>query len=114
MFVRLIQLFFVYFFTFLELFAFTCPKVDEQTAATHPRYADPEDCQFVMITLICFALLCFVCYCCAYLYSLFKHVILQFYVCINGEQPRRNGCKLGQAFNDVSKNCEWARKIPEW
>lgn len=57
MFVRLIQLFFVYSFTFLELFAFTCPKVDEQTAATHPRYADPEDCQFVMKFFICFALL---------------------------------------------------------
>lgn len=67
----------------IELFAFTCPKVDEQVGATHPRYADPEDCQF-------------------------------FYVCINGEQPRRNGCKLGQAFDDVSKRCDWARKIPEW
>lgn len=66
-----------------ELFAFTCPKVDEGVAATHPRYADPEDCQY-------------------------------FYVCINGEQPRRNGCKLGQAFDDVSKRCEWARKVPEW
>ncbi|XP_055301219.1 protein obstructor-E [Sitodiplosis mosellana] len=65
-----------------ELFKFICPKVDEGTAATHPRYADPEDCQY-------------------------------FYVCINGEQPRRNGCKLGQAFDDVSKRCEWARKIPE-
>lgn len=70
-------------FSFIELFAFTCPKVDESVAATHPRYADPEDCQF-------------------------------FYVCINGEQPRRNGCKLGQAFDDVSKRCDWARKIPEW
>lgn len=66
-----------------ELFKFTCPKVDEGVGATHPRYADPEDCQF-------------------------------FYVCINGLEPRRNGCKLGQAFDDVSKRCEWARKIPEW
>lgn len=66
-----------------ELFKFTCPKVDEGVAATHPRYADPEDCQF-------------------------------FYVCINGLEPRRNGCKLGQAFNDVTKRCDWARKIPEW
>lgn len=67
----------------IELFKFTCPKVDESAAVAHPRYADPEDCQF-------------------------------FYVCINGEQPRRNGCKLGQAFDDVSKRCDWARKIPEW
>lgn len=66
-----------------ELFSFTCPKVDEGVAATHPRYADPDDCQF-------------------------------FYVCINGLEPRRNGCKLGQAFNDVSKRCDWARHIPEW
>lgn len=66
-----------------ELFKFTCPKVDEGVAATHPRYADPEDCQF-------------------------------FYVCINGLEPRRNGCKLGQAFDDVSKRCNWARQIPEW
>lgn len=49
---------------------------------THPRYADPEDCQY-------------------------------FYVCINGDTPRRNGCKLGQAFDDVAKRCQWARKVPE-
>lgn len=103
----------------IELFSFTCPKVDESVAVAHPRYADPEDCQY-------------------------------FYVCINGEEPRRNGCKLGQAFDDVSKRCgnyqfyfqrhcysscicynsskysfflfqycrfpwvDWARKIPEW
>lgn len=71
------------FFAGTELFQFKCPKVDEGTAATHPRYADPDDCQY-------------------------------FYVCVNGEQPRRNGCKLGQAFDDVSKRCDWARKIPEW
>lgn len=67
---------------FLELFKFSCPKVDEATGQTHPRYADAEDCQF-------------------------------FYVCINGLTPRRNGCKLGQAFDDVTKRCDWARKIPE-
>lgn len=66
-----------------DLFDFKCPKVDEGIAATHPRYADPEDCQL-------------------------------FYVCVNGEEPRRNGCKLGQAFDEVSKRCDWARKIPEW
>lgn len=66
-----------------DIFAFTCPKVNESIAVTHPRYADPEDCQY-------------------------------FYVCINGDTPRRNGCKLGQAFDDEHKTCNWARKIPEW
>lgn len=56
--------------------------MNESIGLSHPRYADPEDCQF-------------------------------FYVCINGDTPRRNGCKLGQVFNDVSKNCEWARNVPE-
>ncbi|XP_019932838.3 protein obstructor-E [Aedes albopictus] len=65
-----------------DVFKFTCPKVNETVAVTHPRYADPDDCQF-------------------------------FYVCINGETPRRNGCKLGQAFDDAAKHCEWARKVPE-
>lgn len=78
-----VQCIFVYSFLSAELFKFTCPKVDDSVGATHPRYADPEDCQY-------------------------------FYVCINGEQPRRNGCKLGQAFDDVTKRCDWARKIPEW
>lgn len=36
-----------------------------------------------------------------------------FYVCINGDTPRRNGCKLGQVFDDISKNCKWARQVPE-
>ncbi|XP_037913505.1 protein obstructor-E [Hermetia illucens] len=65
-----------------DVFQFSCPKVNESEAQTHPRYADPDDCQF-------------------------------FYVCINGEVPRRNGCKLGQVFDDVHKKCEWARKVPE-
>lgn len=65
-----------------ELFNFTCPVVDETIAATHPRYADPDDCQF-------------------------------FYVCINGQTPRRNGCKLGQVFNDETKKCDWVRMVPE-
>lgn len=52
-------------------------------AATHPRYADPNECQY-------------------------------FYVCINGEVPRRSGCKLGQVFDDSTKTCDWARKVPEW
>ncbi|XP_055381959.1 protein obstructor-E [Condylostylus longicornis] len=65
-----------------DVFQFTCPKVNETEAATHPRYADPDDCQY-------------------------------FYVCINGETPRRNGCKLGQVFDDEHKKCEWSRKVPE-
>ncbi|XP_028138793.1 protein obstructor-E-like [Diabrotica virgifera virgifera] len=65
-----------------EVFEFQCPKVTEDVAITHPRYPDPEDCQY-------------------------------FYVCINGNSPRRNGCKLGQVFDDVTKRCDWARNVPE-
>jgi len=65
-----------------DIFEFECPKVNESTAATHPRYADPDDCQY-------------------------------FYVCVNGDIPRRNGCKLGQVFDDDKKHCEWARMVPE-
>ncbi|GBP70462.1 Protein obstructor-E [Eumeta japonica] len=65
-----------------EVFDFDCPPVNETFGLTHPRYADPADCQY-------------------------------FYVCINGNTPRRSGCKLGQAFDDVHKKCEWARKVPE-
>ncbi|XP_014213720.1 protein obstructor-E [Copidosoma floridanum] len=36
-----------------------------------------------------------------------------FYVCINGKTPRRSGCKLGQAFDEKTGKCDWARKIPE-
>lgn len=77
-----LELLFTLFFL-AEVFQFDCPKVNESIGLTHPRYADPEDCQF-------------------------------FYVCINGNVPRRNGCKLGQVFDDVSKKCEWARNVPEW
>lgn len=66
-----------------DVFEFTCPKVNETEAVTHPRYADPDDCQY-------------------------------FYVCINGETPRRNGCKLGQVFDESNKLCDWARKVPDW
>lgn len=37
-----------------------------------------------------------------------------FYVCVNGQVPRRSGCKLGQAFDERTGKCDWARKIPEW
>ncbi|XP_063232004.1 protein obstructor-E-like [Bacillus rossius redtenbacheri] len=65
-----------------DVFKFTCPKVSMAEGQQHPRYADPDDCQF-------------------------------FYVCINGEVPRRNGCKMGQVFNDVTHNCDWPRNVPE-
>ncbi|KAK6641187.1 hypothetical protein RUM44_012896 [Polyplax serrata] len=65
-----------------DVFQFSCPKVNETVAQTHPRYADPEDCQF-------------------------------FYVCINGEVPRRNGCKRGQVFNEEKRVCDWPRNVPE-
>ncbi|CRL04125.1 CLUMA_CG017237, isoform A [Clunio marinus] len=65
-----------------DVFQFTCPKVNESIAVTHPRYSDPADCQY-------------------------------FYVCINGDIPRRNGCKFGQVFNDKTKSCDWPRKVPE-
>jgi Chitin binding Peritrophin-A domain len=70
-------------FVFPDVFQFTCEKVDQFKAATHPRYADPNDCQY-------------------------------FFVCINGEIPRRNGCKLGQVFNDKTVSCDWPRNVPEW
>ncbi|XP_065202204.1 protein obstructor-E-like [Planococcus citri] len=65
-----------------ELFKFSCPKVDSSVAAQHPRYPDPEDCQY-------------------------------FYVCINGEVPRRSGCKMGQVFNDATDSCDWPRNVPD-
>ncbi|XP_011202016.1 protein obstructor-E [Bactrocera dorsalis] len=65
-----------------DIFEFECPKVNESVAVTHPRYADPDDCQF-------------------------------FYVCVNGEIPRRNGCKLGQVFDEEKKHCDWSRNVPE-
>lgn len=65
-----------------ELFKFSCPKVDSNVAAQHPRYPDPEDCQY-------------------------------FYVCINGEVPRRSGCKLGQVFNDKTGICDWPKYVPD-
>ncbi|XP_017480134.1 PREDICTED: uncharacterized protein LOC108369524, partial [Rhagoletis zephyria] len=65
-----------------DIFEFKCPKVNESVAVTHPRYADPDECQF-------------------------------FYVCVNGDVPRRNGCKLGQVFDDDKKHCDWARNVPE-
>lgn len=67
----------------LEVFKFSCPEVLASEAQQHPRYADPDDCQF-------------------------------FYVCIDGKIPRRNGCKRGQVFNEVSKNCDWPRNVNEW
>ncbi|XP_068217114.1 protein obstructor-E-like [Palaemon carinicauda] len=61
---------------------FTCPKVGLDVAVAHPRYADPDDCQY-------------------------------FYVCINGDTPRRNGCAFGQVFNSATKSCDEPREVPE-
>ncbi|KAK3867378.1 hypothetical protein Pcinc_027157 [Petrolisthes cinctipes] len=61
---------------------FTCPKVRDDIAVSHPRYADPADCQY-------------------------------FYVCINGQTPRRNGCSFGQVFSTNTSTCTTPQKIPE-
>ncbi|XP_066977201.1 protein obstructor-E-like [Macrobrachium rosenbergii] len=61
---------------------FTCPKVGLDAAVAHPRYADPDDCQY-------------------------------FYVCINGDTPRRNGCAFGQVFNSATKACDVPKEVPE-
>ena len=66
-----------------DVIKFECPKVLESVGLTHPRYPDPEDCQY-------------------------------FYVCINGNVPRRNGCRLGQVFDDATKTCNWPRNVPDW
>ncbi|XP_066977213.1 protein obstructor-E-like [Macrobrachium rosenbergii] len=65
-----------------KVFNFTCPKVGMDTAVTHPRYADPQDCQY-------------------------------FYVCINGETPRRNGCSFGQVFDTKSVTCAEPKDVPD-
>jgi hypothetical protein len=65
-----------------DIFKFSCP-FHNSTAVVHPRYADPEDCQF-------------------------------FYVCINGNTPRRNGCMKGKVFNEVTGNCDAPKNVPEW
>ncbi|KAF4525421.1 hypothetical protein B566_EDAN004164 [Ephemera danica] len=65
-----------------DVFKFTCPKTNTTGGAVHPRYPDPEDCQF-------------------------------FYVCINGEIPRRNGCQLGKVFNEATGNCDNPKNVPE-
>ncbi|MCL4140602.1 UNVERIFIED_CONTAM: hypothetical protein GTU68_012336, partial [Idotea baltica] len=61
---------------------FTCPKEEFEVAVAHPRYADPDDCQY-------------------------------FYVCINGENPRRNGCKFGEVFNSETKSCDAPINVPD-
>ena len=37
-----------------------------------------------------------------------------FYVCINGVEPRRNGCTLGLVFNDLTKRCDKPKNVPDW
>ncbi|KAK7084861.1 chitin binding [Halocaridina rubra] len=36
-----------------------------------------------------------------------------FYVCINGETPRRNGCSFGQVFNSLTDACDAPKEVPE-
>lgn len=36
-----------------------------------------------------------------------------FYVCINGVEPRRNGCTTGLVFNDVTKRCDRPKNVPD-
>lgn len=36
-----------------------------------------------------------------------------FYVCINGNIPRHNGCSFGKVFNSVTKNCDSPQEVPE-
>ncbi|XP_063840586.1 protein obstructor-E-like [Scylla paramamosain] len=62
--------------------AFECPKVTHDVAVAHPRYADPDDCQY-------------------------------FYVCIDGVNPRRNGCTFGQVFNSALGTCTSPAETPE-
>ncbi|KAG7168617.1 obstructor-E-like 7 [Homarus americanus] len=60
---------------------FTCPKVSHEVAVSHPRFADPHDCQY-------------------------------FYVCINGQTPRRNGCAFGQVFNTKTTTSTAESQVP--
>ncbi|CRK96401.1 CLUMA_CG009818, isoform A [Clunio marinus] len=64
---------------------FTCPKVHESIAVTHPRYPDPNDCQHYYICI----------------WS------------INGVTPRRNSCQFAQVYNDATEICDWPRHVPE-
>jgi len=36
-----------------------------------------------------------------------------FYVCINGVEPRRNGCTTGLVFNDLTKRCDKPKNVPD-
>nr|XP_027222374.1 uncharacterized protein LOC113814531 [Penaeus vannamei] len=65
-----------------KLLNFTCPSLPPSSTEVHPRFADPEDCQY-------------------------------FYVCINGKEPRRNGCAFGQVFNNLTKTCDAPKDVPE-
>jgi hypothetical protein len=37
-----------------------------------------------------------------------------FYLCIDGVTPRRNGCPLGQVFNEVNGQCDDPLNVPDW
>ncbi|CAG0890806.1 unnamed protein product [Cyprideis torosa] len=36
-----------------------------------------------------------------------------FYICIDGKVPRKNGCPLGQVFNDVTGSCDEPKNVPD-
>lgn len=38
----------------------------------------------------------------------------KFYVCLNGVTPREQGCPLGEAFNEETKNCDAAENVAGW
>ncbi|KAK3867377.1 hypothetical protein Pcinc_027156 [Petrolisthes cinctipes] len=61
---------------------FDCPKVGKDIAVSHPRYADPDDCQY-------------------------------FYVCIDGINPRRNGCAFGHVYSHDIQSCTDPKDVPE-
>ena len=37
-----------------------------------------------------------------------------FYVCVNGKEPRRNGCSFGKVFSTNTTACEDPIDVPDW
>lgn len=41
----------------------------------------------------------------------------QFYVCLNGQEPRALGCSVGEVYNDETQRCDAPENVPgceEW
>lgn len=38
----------------------------------------------------------------------------KFYICLNGVQPREQGCSLGEVYNDEIGKCDDPDNVPEW